>query len=488
MNSQQTFNIERELTPNLDYVILLENKIKELAKRPQTLAVRKAMHQFRVFLEEAVKFQTPQSELLKYKKEAQLFNLKLHLKECGSLAHKKWYCKECEADGMSPNEAFLREDKIYQECGIRYCKRHKCILTRFAIQLESLKGIKRLQNLRMLEHFVIGFETIYLEDFISNFAELKKQQERVLNSYFLKLRKKGFKVQAFKVLDFTSSKVKQFKLKILRDELNTFQGEKIIYWTTENEAFKKLIRFDYKNLGIVERTKVYMHYHIIAIPGKSNLKRSFMITSQQIRKDILKRQRVKIPFHIQFFGLKKKENLFSYLTLRAVGLYKFDDAKEKNYKINSIRKLTDLLKQKKFMYLQDIMSVEDYHKNFYNHRHFTTIGGLPYGSIIMDNVLSKFPNFCKIHGTLTRNQVRMEIIPEVIPPPPPPSLNYPKIETLCLNNGSKKEFDNYLNNKVKENQQAQTSKKFNRWCNHNDNKKIELDLMDKLNLISKGKC
>jgi len=366
--------------------------------------------------------------------------LKEHLKNCGSLVKHSWYCKLCEEE--NEDDKLLRVDKIYQTCGVRYCKKIRCVLTRFALQVEVLKNNKRLIGLKKMDHFVIGFPEIDKQDFEDNFKAIKQKQERVMNSYFSKLRKKGFKVQAFKVLDFS-----------------------------------------------IKENKIYMHYHFVAIPIQTKDKKSFMILCQSIRKEMLERQRVKLPFHLQFFGLKKKGALFSYLSLRAVGLYKFDDKKEPDYKISNIRKLKDLIKSGKFMFLQDIVSVETYFKNFYNHRHFTTIGGLPYGSIIMDNVLPKFPNFCKKHGTLTRDKIRLEIEqlnPENKPPDPPEDL---KIERVDLGIAKeKREFDKDIEHQNKFNSDNLDEKRFLRFCNIGKENKIKLDLQDKLNILAFGKC
>lgn len=458
-------------TKSCDYIALAKERLQELGQRyfqRKDLRTFQEMKSLLKLLQEAGQQQKEYDLINAWKTpQLQLEDLKLHLDNCGSLARRKWYCKPCEKEKL---EALLGDEKIYQTCGIRYCPKIKCILTKFAKQIESLKNIKRLKNLKKLDHFVIGFEPVTKEEFRNNFDKIKKQQERVLNSLFSKLRMETPQRKPNKITG---------KIRKLKDweKLGSFNIQ----------AFKVLdITFT------LDKNKIYIHYHIIALPLKSNRKISFMKKSQGIRKDMLKGQRVKIPFHIQFFGLKDKDTLLSYLTLRAIGLYKFHDKKEDNYEITDVRKLKDLLKQKKFMLLKDIISLEDYQKHFYNHRHFTTLGGLPYGSIIMDNVVSKFPNFCKKHGKLERHQVRMELIIEIPPAPPPNTAETPKIAVECLGEAREhREMKELLKQKSKENEYIRDGKRFWRFCKSKEGKKLkksDLDFEDRLNLFSTGKC
>lgn len=335
-------------------------------------------------------YKTPQdleNELhnLKAYQESRLKKIKIHLLNCGSLAKRKYYCKQCEAEGEA--ESLVGIEKIYQECGIRYCSKHKCVITRFARVLETLKAIKRFKGLKNLWHFSIGFKPIPQNKFVEEFGLIKLRQERIMNYFFSRLRKEGVNINSIKVLDF---------------------------------SFKKIENF------------IYMHWHFIALPYTTSLLSKILTSMQSIRKSMLKHQKQKNPFYLKSYGYKKKSNLFAYVSLRSVGCFKKTENKEKGYKIKTKRKLLELLQTGQFIFLRDIIDLETYSKYFYNKRYFSKVGKeivLPQGSIIMDNLTNLKQVFCKKHGNLNIYDhllVRWEL---ELRKQPPPSLQTIKITT-----------------------------------------------------------
>lgn len=317
-------------------------------------------------------FRTP-TQLLLEKQDLKVKRLILKLSLCGKYATKNWYCKK------DPNNVhLLKTTRSKFHCETRYCGHVDCLVQRFARQVETFGEIKRFDGLRSLWHFAIGFEPIPVEEFKSNFSEIKKRQEYILNRYFEKLKKKGIHIQAIRVLDFS-----------------------------------------FKTEGMV-----YMHYHFGALPVGQNRIRSVLITMQDIRKTTNSRMRVKTPFHLQSFGLASKKAVFSYLSIRASGMYKYDMTKNPNYRHLKIGNLRESIKLGKYYLLKDLLSPRDYVKSFYNKSHFVTIGGLPRPPRHGSNITDDIPLECPIHGALERKDLRLEIIFEVepvVPPPPPPN-------------------------------------------------------------------
>lgn len=316
---------------------------------------------------------------LQDKKVLQLEN-KLSL--CGRFASKRFYCKKCEAEG---NTHLLGATHSRFFCEIRYCSHPECILERFSRQVETFKDIKRMHELHKLWHFAIGFEPIPEIEFKKNFSKYKKRNESVLNKYFEKLRKNKIHLQGIRVLDFSFVK----------------------------DGF------------------VYLHYHFACIPVGSNKIRSTLILMQDIRKKTISKQKIKIPFHLQSFGLASKQAVFSYMAIRAVGLYKYESTIKTTYKVRN-KKLVDSIEQNLYITLDKILTKEEYIKTFYNKSFFVTIGGLPrplrHGSTITDT----FPNECTIHGHLERKDVRIEVVfdepVEYSVIPPPEIKKYPQLE------------------------------------------------------------
>ncbi len=334
---------------------------------------------------------------------------------------------------------------------MRYCKKPDCVNQRFAIQLEKLKAITRLQPFKQLWHFTIGFEKIKLEDF----AKKKAQYELVLNKYFAKLRSKGFRIQAYKVLDISKGEYTHKAEIVERREFYKNHSKQsidlMIARGHKKETFYKVL---VKKQDTGWNGKYFLHYHFIAIPWASQKVAAVYKQMNIISKQIA--AKTGTPFYFKSHGLKKKEALLSYMSMRACGMYKKREGKEKNYEVENIRVLKDLIKSGKFFFLSDIMNQHQYFKTFYGKRHISFVGDnykcfgcnthfalkevrgvneegkkvcpdcgsvdvfkfLPKGSIIMENVTPKYPCECKTHGFLNREQVRFEDHYDIGDPPP----------------------------------------------------------------------
>lgn len=311
-----------------------------------------------------------------------------HLEHCGEVVKRNWYCKHCESE-RNP-EALLRVDKaIRLDCQMRYCSNPQCVNTRFARILEVLKSVSRIKDLRRMFHFSIGFPKIDIQDF----KKEVKEQRRNINSYFAKLRKKGVFINGFQVLDIS-------------------RGVVIKEWDG----------------------KYYVHYHIVAIPFRNSEVRKNMILMKQVEKEMKLKQKTKCPFFVKIYGIKNKEALLSYISIRAVGLYKSQESKEKFYS-REAKRLTESIEKNKFMFLNQIVDIKTYVSSFYNRRMFSILGKeikLPKGSIILDNIVPKYPCECLKHGHLTRKDVRCEIVRPNKPEPPPEVLNIEIVKVFPL--------------------------------------------------------
>lgn len=307
------------------------------------------------------------SEQNTLKKNSIILSVQENLLSCGKYIRRNWYCKKCELENKEL--ALLRVDKPQRlDCQIRYCSNPDCVNTRFARIKTVLDSSKRLTNLKGMFHFTIGFNKIEIKDF----KKAVQEQRRNINAYFSKLRKQGVDFNGFMVLDISKG--------------------------------KPISNQDWDG-------KYYVHYHVITIPLSSSKVRSTMIKMKQVEREIKSKQRKKYPFFVKVHGIKNKESLFSYLSIRAVGLYKPYDFKEKDYS-RSAKALKESISHGKFMFLNQIVDLEQYCDLFYKRRTFSVLGteiNLQ-GSIILDNVVCKYPNQCKIHGHLSRSEVRMEMI------------------------------------------------------------------------------
>lgn len=289
---------------------------------------------------------------------------------CGSIATKNYYCRK-----DINHEHLLKKVVSPFYCGIRYCDHIPCIIDRFASVLEELNSIKRLQSLRSLWHFTIGFKSISVDDFLNNFSSIKKRQELVMTSFFRKLKQNGLSLQGIRVLDFSFVKL----------------GD-----------------------GLIN-----VHYHFGAIPISSSKRRRSMILIKSIEKSMNLKMKLKTPFHVQSWGYKNKQAIFAYLSKRCAGLYKWDESKNFGYSSGK-GKLKKDIESGVYFKLSNLITPALYIKHFYQRRHYVTFGGLPHGSIPTDNSLCECPNLCPIHGDLSRQDVRLEVLYDK--PDPPPNL------------------------------------------------------------------
>jgi len=298
---------------------------------------------------------------------------------CGQFATKNFYC---EKSGV---EHLLKSTHSPFFCEIRYCSRPECLVQRFKRQLQTFQDIQRFHGLKKLWHFAIGFEPVSEIEFKKNFTKYKKRFEYVLNRYFGNLRKKGVNPQAVRVLDFS-----------------------------------------FKTEGMV-----YLHYHFGAIPLPGNRISPSLKLMQETRIRMISRMKIKTNFHLQSFGLASKTGVLSYLSIRASGMYKYDMIKNPRYKHLKIGNLKESIKLEKYLFLNQILTKEEYLQSFYNKSHFLTIGGLPRPPPHGSNITDTMPLFCEQHGALERSDIRIEVLfDQNILKPPSPSVNYSKIEKI----------------------------------------------------------
>jgi len=285
-------------------------------------------------------------------------NLELKLSQCGHFAVKRFYCKKGDVEHL------IKTTKPMPfHCEIRYCSHPDCLVMRFKRQLETFQDIDRMKGLRKLWHFVIGFEPVTELEFKKNFGSRKKVLEKTMRNFFHKLVKEGVNIEAIRVMDFS----------------------------------------------FVKEGYVYQHYHFGAIPLKSDRVRSVMIKIQSVRKRMIEKMRNKVEFHFQSFGMALKTAVFSYLAIRASGMYKYEMTKNPKYK-HVQSNLRSSIENKKYLMLDQVLSKEEYLKSFYGKRAFETIGGLPRPSPHGSNITDGCPTECELHGHLERSDVRVEVL------------------------------------------------------------------------------
>lgn len=348
-------------------------------------------------------------------KEQRIFeHIAVNLRDCGKFYWFDVHCKKCEEENKNvvfkvdyrksagdkeksiqseiQKRSFLKRAKVQKHCGIRYCSKIPCIVDRFARTMDQLESIDRLKGLRKLFHFYIGFPKIDLEFF----PEKRKEYERVLHDYFAELKRLG--VTNAVIVDKKTGEKKK-----------VFQGFKIM------DISKGDRKKEWDGL-------YFLHYHIMAIPFSHADSRGLYARIQQARENVMNRQRVKIPFHVEISkgGNKKKEAMFSYIALRANGLFKsFESQKEKDFEKEELR---IQLEKGKFMLMNQLFDVGRYVDLFYNKRFFSTLGGLPYGSKSPYNVSQLFDCKCRFHGVLSRSDMILRIEPVEDEKKPPDGL------------------------------------------------------------------
>ncbi|MDP2908894.1 MAG: hypothetical protein Q8N77_03745 [Nanoarchaeota archaeon] len=326
-----------------------------------------------------------------------------NLAECGKFFTFDLHCEKCESEvsGVqkvssaqikeAQNKSFLKSAKVRKLCSIRYCDNIECVVDRFARTMEQLESIKRLEGLKTLFHFSIGFPKINIDDFSAK----RKEYERVMHDFFSELRKAGI----------TNAVVVDKKT---LEEKKVFQAFKV----TDISKGRRTEEWD----GLY-----FLHFHIMALPFKRSEHRNVYAEIQAVRQKVMEKQRNKIPFHVQFYGHRKKEAMFSYIALRSNGLYKpFEFKKDKDFKKEELRVQ---LENHSFLILKQIFSVEKFVDLFYDRRFFSTLGGLPYGSKSPHNVSQLFDCKCRFHGVLGRSDIILRIKPWEDEKKPPGGLN-----------------------------------------------------------------
>jgi hypothetical protein len=311
-----------------------------------------------------------QLQLSKFeKKEVNLDSLNDKLRLCcDSNIKASLYCRKCKDEGIVTYLGHI--DKEFH-CGIRYCMKEDCVIERFARTCEEFDYIKEFHGLNKLHHFSIGFEDLPLSAF-DDWSKIKKRFETIMRIFFKKAKDKGVKMKWIRVLDFSFVKSK--------------------------EGF------------------FYPHYHFGAKPFKMGTAKRSLKILKDIEKGMNRRMKIKTPFHFQSYLTKNKKGVFAYLSKRACGLYKYDEAKNHDWSSGK-GKLRKDLRSGVYFGLKDVITKEQYLKHFYQKRHYVTSARLPHGSIPTDNTLYKEDLFCPIHGKLQPEDVYMER--EIISKPPP---------------------------------------------------------------------
>lgn len=323
-----------------------------------------------------------------------MLNYKISL--CGKIAVRKFYCKK---DPL--NVHLLKESKGPFHCEMRYCDCPHCLVQRFARQMKTFDDITDFHGLRNLWHFSLGFESIPLREFKKNFTKYKKRYETVLNRFWEKLNNHYLLDENLKYVEDSQGKKIPFPIKL---------------------RAVRVFDFSFKTRGMV-----FPHYHFGTHPVGQKRIRTYMVQMHRLRKKMIKDMHIKTPFHFEDFGLHDRKNTLEYLSIRAVGMYKYKHEEHRDFRKK--RGKGDLLKsilRGDFLFLKDVLTDEEYIDHFYNRAHFVTVGGLPrplrHGSNITDGI----PTYCPIHGDLERSDVRVDITFQSTydyPPAPPPDFD-----------------------------------------------------------------
>jgi len=310
-----------------------------------------------------------------------------NLDDCGGMKKLEFNCKKCEHDNLP---SLLKVIKRRVFCGIRFCFDPYCKNESFARQMDLFRQIFNqtiLKGWRNLWHFSIGFKSIDLKDFLTNWKNILKRYQYVLSNFWRRLKAEGINIKALRVLDFSFEK----------------DG------------------------------KVYPHFHfgaIISIQSWSNRneRSKFMLKIKSIERQMNKNMRIKTPFRLDSHGTRKKESIMSYLAKRSIGLYKHGEGKNVNWADNKKGKLIEDIKAGKYFGLKDFMNIIEYYNNFYNSRHFACVGGLPQTCIPVDSFVNDYPTYCPIHKELGISDIRVEVFD--CKPPPPPSFKDENCEKM----------------------------------------------------------
>lgn len=317
-------------------------------------------------------------------------NLMASLDRCGKVCKISASCKECLDQGFSQDEALLKVVKTKYFCQIRYCKDPDCKCCSFARTFQHFKDIPRFKGLKTLMHFAFGFEPVSLDEFKNNYSFYRKKHDHVINNIFRRMRKKGWKLDGFRVLDFS--------------------------FTTD---------------GFVKP-----HYHLALVPVPSSQRIKFLTELQAIRASLYSKMKIKVPLHIQFFKHASIASVGAYLSIRASGLYKYQETIQTDYIVPNRGNLKSAIKEGKYMFLRDVISISEYLKHFYKRRHFIYFGDCQAPPSHGSNTMDKLFCNCVRHGEKSGNQLRIlvEFIDDQTKHPDPPDIvqEQPNIQYISV--------------------------------------------------------
>lgn len=408
MNDLKPFQIKAYYR---DEQLFLDYKTKKILRNQQKNKLQLELQNLYDPCKNQLPYQKKLEELQKNSPEFKEINLKakvINMEEkmdmCGKLAKRNWDCRKCILCNLP---SLLRVDRnVPLTCGIKYCNNPLCKKKLFAETLQSMRSIPDLKGLNNLWHLSIGFDKVPLE----LLPKQKKEMNRVRNYFFNRLR--------------SPKLIKNLYNSDFHETLNSKDKKLFLKWRVNGmPKLKGICVFDIskgKNKGEWDKN-FFPHNHLGLKPiEKGSLSLTLKII-KWLEKDMIKRQKNKVPFHIQSHGYKPIEAILLYLAKRSCGIYKRYEIKEKFVKENW-KTIVSQLENKEVMLMKDICSIEFYCDNFLNTRNYSTVGGIPHGTIPRDNITPNYPCKCKYHGFLDRIDVKLTIEMEI----PPPNPNFPK--------------------------------------------------------------
>lgn len=308
------------------------------------------------------------------------------LEQCGRFAKFEIHCLHCnEQEKRNANINSLLGLEIQRmNCQIKICEKPCCKSVLYKRTMNRIKINRRLKNLKTLIHAVLGFEKVSQEFLIPEVKRLSALVWKIIKG----VKKLGYPIDCLIVMDISKG----------------------------------------KNIGGAWDGKYFIHFHLGIVPVKKTEYKGMLKAFQDVRASMIKRKQG--GFHFQSFGNKGIRYVISYLSIRAVGLYKHFEEQNFEKRITA-KALIHEIESGRFMHLADIISKEEYHKYFYGKRGLRVFGdqfklknclsgeeGVPYGSNLVNEVGIKKKYCCALHGVLERYQLKIIEIPFGEPPPP----------------------------------------------------------------------
>lgn len=313
-------------------------------------------------------------------------------------------CKRCSNEHITNSKITRYVGEIKSEtidvfqnfCEIKYCGEPECFSKRFSTTINQMQSIPELYDYKTMWHMVIGFEKITIEEFKTNFSFHKKQMERAFN-YWLRKLKNNHKIglDGIKILD----------------------------------------------LSFTEKGMVYPHFHLAVKPVKQEWRRFVMIKMKQVEKELKESKRMKTPlkkFHVQIFKHAKKDAVFNYLTIRSIGLYKYQNMGRLDKEDFKPQALVQSIREEKYLKLNHVLTAEEYFKSFYRKRNYSVFGSVSDTC----NIRVSSTYICSKHGELATTDILFEVIwygkekPVVDPPPDQQIKQYPDEKVIVVNMNS----------------------------------------------------